>query len=110
MLKINKIYYHKIRFVLVGVLMFFSCCTTNESGHVFKYSNEQPESAIRSQSMIYFKEKLEKETNGRIKVELFFGGILGNERELMDLVSTGALQSTRGGFFNDANPNFNLLT
>ena len=110
MLKINKIYYHKIRFVLVGVLMFFSCCTTNESGHVFKYSNEQPESAIRSQSMIYFKEKLEKETNGRIKVELFFGGILGNERELMDLVSTGALQSTRGGFFNDANPKFNLLT
>ena len=110
MLKINKIYYHKIRFVLVGVLVFFICCTTNESGHVFKYSNEQPESAIRSQSMIYFKEKLEKETNGRIKVELFFGGILGNERELMDLVSTGALQSTRGGFFNDANPKFNLLT
>jgi C4-dicarboxylate-binding protein DctP len=60
--------------------------------------------------MIYFKEKLEKETNGRIRVELFFGGILGNERELMDLVSTGALQSTRGGFFNDANPKFNLLT
>ncbi len=110
MLKINKIYYHKIRPVLVSVLVFFICCTTNESGHVFKYSNEQPESAIRSQSMIYFKEKLEKETNGRIKVELFFGGILGNERELMDLVSTGALQSTRGGFFNDANPKFNLLT
>ena len=110
MLKINKIYYHKIRPVLVSVLVLFICCTTNESGHVFKYSNEQPESAIRSQSMIYFKEKLEKETNGRIKVELFFGGILGNERELMDLVSTGALQSTRGGFFNDANPKFNLLT
>ena len=28
----------------------------------------------------------------------------------MDLVSTGALQSTRGGFFNDANPKYNLLT
>ena len=77
---------------------------------MFKYSYEQPESAIRSQSMIYFKEKLEKETNGKIRVELFFGGILGNERELMDLVSTGALQSTRGGFFHDANPKFNLLT
>ena len=28
----------------------------------------------------------------------------------MDLVSTGALQGTRGGFFNDVNPKFNLLT
>jgi TRAP-type C4-dicarboxylate transport system substrate-binding protein len=28
----------------------------------------------------------------------------------MDLVSTGALQGTRGGFFNDVNPKYNLLT
>ena len=107
---INKSHYDKIRFVLTVVLLFFISCSDKNSGYVFKYSNEQPESAIRSQSMLYFKEKLEKETNGKIKVELFFGGVLGNERELMDLVSTGALQSTRGGFFNDANPKFNLLT
>ena len=111
MLKKIKMCYHAIRSAFVYcVLIFFSSCTTNESGYVFKYSNEQPESAIRSQSMLFFKEKLEKESNGKIKVELFFGGILGNERELMDLVSTGALQGTRGGFFNDANPKFNLLT
>jgi len=35
---------------------------------------------------------------------------LGNERELMDLVATGVLQGTRGGFFADANPKFNLIT
>lgn len=107
---INKSQYNKIQFLLTAVLLFFISCSDKESGYVFKYSNEQPESAIRSQSMLYFKERLEKETNGKIKVELFFGGILGNERELMDLVSTGALQSTRGGFFNDANPKYNLLT
>jgi len=107
---INKSHYDKIQFLLTAVLLFFISCSDKKSGYVFKYSNEQPESAIRSQSMLYFKERLEKETNGKIKVELFFGGILGNERELMDLVSTGALQSTRGGFFNDANPKYNLLT
>ena len=107
---INKSHYNKIQFLLTAVLLFFISCGEKNSGYVFKYSNEQPESAIRSQSMLYFKERLEKETNGKIKVELFFGGILGNERELMDLVSTGALQSTRGGFFNDANPKYNLLT
>ena len=60
--------------------------------------------------MLFFKERLEKESDGKIKVDLFFSGVLGNERELMDLVSTGALQGTRGGFFNDVNPKFNLLT
>ena len=28
----------------------------------------------------------------------------------MDLVATGVLQGTRGGFFADANPKFNLIT
>ena len=92
------------------VLQFFNSCTTGDKGYVFKYSNEQPETAIRSQSMLFFKERLEKESDGKIKVDLFFSGVLGNERELMDLVSTGALQGTRGGFFNDVNPKFNLLT
>tara|TARA_B100000927_G_scaffold95856_1_gene77357 strand:- start:883 stop:1917 length:1035 start_codon:yes stop_codon:yes gene_type:complete len=92
------------------LLLFTSSCEKNRENYVFKYSNEQPEAAIRSQSMIFFKEKLEEKTSGKIKVDLFFGGILGNERELMDLVSTGALQGTRGGFFNDVNPKYNLLT
>ena len=48
--------------------------------------------------------------NGRIKVELFFGGALGTERELMDFAALGAIQGTRGGLFADANPKFNLLT
>ena len=75
----------------------------------FRYSNEQPKSALRSQSMLFFEEELEKRTNGRIQVELYFGGVLGHERELMDFVATGALQGTRGGFFTDANSKYGLL-
>lgn len=107
----NNIYLQTARSALFClVLQFFNSCTTGDKGYVFKYSNEQPETAIRSQSMLFFKERLEKESDGKIKVDLFFSGVLGNERELMDLVSTGALQGTRGGFFNDVNPKFNLLT
>ena len=60
--------------------------------------------------MMFFETQLEKRSNGRIKVELFCGGVLGTERETMDLVATGALQGTRGGFFADANPKFNIFT
>ena len=59
--------------------------------------------------MTFFKEELEKRTNKRIKVDLFFGGVLGTERELMDFLSMGVIQGTRGGFFADANPVFNIF-
>ena len=97
----------------INILLFFlfiASCSTKEEGYIFKYANEQPESAIRSQSMLFFKKQLETKTKDKIKVELFFSGVLGNERELMGLVATGVLQGTRGGFFADANPKFNLIT
>ena len=88
------------------VLLAVSCGKQESAEFVFRYSNEQPKDALRSQSMVFFKEQLEERTNGRVKVDLFFGGVLGNERELMDFVLTGVLQGTRGGFFADANPKF----
>lgn len=97
--------------VCVAAILLMSCSDVQvEEGFTFKYANEQPVGAIRSQSMQFFKKQLEERSGGRIQVELFFGGVLGNERELMDMVATGALQGTRGGFFTDASPKFNLFT
>ena len=79
------------------LFLFIASCSKKEEGYIFKYANEQPESAIRSQSMLFFKKQLETKSKDKIKVELFFSGVLGNERELMDLVATGVLQGTRGG-------------
>jgi len=76
---------------------------------VFKYGNAQNESDPRSVSMKFFKEQLEKRTDGRIEVQNYFGGILGTEREMADAVATGALQGTRGGMFEDASIKFNIL-
>lgn len=86
----------------------FSATTAVAADFTFKYGNAQPESAIRSQSMIWFETELEKRSNGRIEVENFFGGALGNEREMMDQVTAGLLQGTRGGFFADASGAFNI--
>jgi C4-dicarboxylate-binding protein DctP len=56
--------------------------------------------------MVFFKDELDKRTDGRIRVENYFSATLGSEREMMDMVATGALQGTRGGLFADANPKF----
>ncbi len=59
--------------------------------------------------MDYFESALEVRTGGRIQVENYFGGTLGRERELMDLVTLNVLQGTRGGFFFDVNPKYNIF-
>jgi C4-dicarboxylate-binding protein DctP len=77
---------------------------------VFKYSNSQSDNAPRSKSMVFFKDKLEKASNGRIQVELFFNGVLGTEAEVFEMVQLGTVQGCRGGLFERANKKFLLYT
>jgi len=76
---------------------------------LFRYANAQNASDPRSVSMVFFKQELEKKSGGRIRVENYFGGILGTEREMADAVAIGALQGTRGGMFEDASVKFNIV-
>jgi C4-dicarboxylate-binding protein DctP len=78
--------------------------------YLFKFAHAQPPTHPRHNSMIFFKEKLESASNGRIKVELYAGGVLGKEPELMDMVKVGTLQGTRGALFERANKKFLLYT
>jgi C4-dicarboxylate-binding protein DctP len=99
--------------IFIGILLVFSftgCKKSSDSTYVFKYSNSQSESHPRSKSMLFFKEQLEKASNGRIKVELFFDGVLGKEAEVLDMVKTGEIQGCRGGLFERANKMFLLYT
>lgn len=95
--------------ILALFAMCISACSQQDDGYVFRYGHSQPVQAQRSLSMLFFKAELEKRTGGRISVENYFSGTLGNEREMMDMVATGVLQGTRGGLFVDANPKFVLF-
>lgn len=59
--------------------------------------------------MAYFEQILEDRTAGRIEVDNHFGGTLGRERELMDMVALNVLQGTRGGLFFDVTPKYMLF-
>jgi C4-dicarboxylate-binding protein DctP len=93
--------------VVSWLLLVITAC--GDDSHVFKYGNAQNKSDPRSVSMEFFKTELEERTAGRIRVENYFGGILGTEREMADAVATGALQGTRGGMFEDASIRFNIV-
>ena len=100
----------KANFAAGLIALLLIGCSADKNGFVFQYSNSQPEQAPRSQSMIFFEKELEARSGGRIQVENYFGAVLGNEREMMDMVAMGTLQGTRGGLFIDANPKYALFT
>jgi tripartite ATP-independent transporter DctP family solute receptor len=78
--------------------------------YLFKFAHAQPDTHPRHKSMIAFKEQVESASKGQIKVELYGGGVLGKEPELMDMVKVGTLQGTRGALFERANKKYLLYT
>jgi C4-dicarboxylate-binding protein DctP len=78
--------------------------------YVFKYANTQSETHPRSQSMVFFKNMLEKASGGQITVELYFSGVLGKEAEVLDMVKLGTVQGCRGGLFERANKKYLMYT
>jgi C4-dicarboxylate-binding protein DctP len=76
----------------------------------FKFAHAQPDTHPRHKSMILFKDQLESASKGQIKVELYAGGVLGKEPDLMDMVKVGTIQGTRGALFERANKKFLLYT
>ena len=79
---------------------------TSNQVFVYKFGHSMTEESARHKSMVYFKEELEKRTDGRIKVELYANSLLGNESEMMDMVKINAIQGTRGSQFEKANPQY----
>ena len=93
---------------LLAAILLTACGKTPDS-HLFRYGHSQSPASTRSTSMEYFAAKLQTRSDGRITVENYFSGVLGSEREMMDMVATGVLQGTRGGLFADANPKYAIF-
>ena len=96
--------------VSIAVLMAGGAGTVWAKTYVFKYANTQSENHPRSKSMVFFKNTLEKASNGQIKVELYFSGVLGKEAEVLDMVKLGTVQGCRGGLFERANKKYLMYT
>ena len=94
---------------LAAIVAALAACPDRTSAHRFRYAHAQPAHHPRSESMLFFERELEQRTGGRIQVENYFSGVLGDEREMMDMVATGVLQGTRGGLFVDANRKYSLF-
>jgi C4-dicarboxylate-binding protein DctP len=94
----------------VCLLLIAGSSPAADQTFVFKYANTQSENHPRSKSMLFFKNTLEKASQGSIKVELYFSGVLGKEAEVLEMVKLGTVQGCRGGLFERANKKYLLYT
>ncbi|PKL02673.1 MAG: TRAP transporter substrate-binding protein DctP, partial [Synergistetes bacterium HGW-Synergistetes-2] len=59
---------------------------------------------FRQRSLLKFKEIVEKETEGRVAVEIYPSGQLGTEMETLEAVKLGSVEGFRSGGFEEAEP------
>lgn len=67
---------------------------------VMKIGHAQPVTHPRHESLLKFKELVGRRTGGRIQVEIYPAGQLGDEAAMQDATRLGILQGTRGGLFD----------
>lgn len=69
--------------------------TKNAPEIVFKYGEPNPEEHPMSQGALKFKELLEERSGGRIRVDLYFNGTLGDEKTSMQALQIGTMDFFR---------------
>ena len=99
----------KITLLVLGVLLVAGLCTFG-ADYTMTIGHEQPETHPRHLALLLFEQIVEQASNGMIDVEVFPGGQLGTEAELMESVQLGVIQATEGGKFEVATPTYLLYT
>jgi tripartite ATP-independent transporter DctP family solute receptor len=101
--------------LLVCLALFVGCAkkaetaTTTETVHKIKIGHEFTTDSPRHRALEIFKTYVEKESNGRLSVEIFPAGILGNEAEMIESVKMGNIEMYVGGPFDPQTEKLNLI-
>lgn len=70
---------------------------TSEDPLVIKISHPDSESNVHQSSFEAFRDYVEEETDGRVKVEIYPNGVLGGDQELMLMIATNEVQMAEFG-------------
>ena len=88
-IKISKIFAISVLFML-----FYSCVKQNDVT-VIKLAHSLDVTHPVHKGMVYMAEKLSEKSAGKMQVDIYPGGQLGNERELIELLQIGSLAMTK---------------
>lgn len=82
-------------FILVLAAIALVGCRQQEGANVLKAAHALPTDHPVHEAIMYFAKRTEELSAGQLKVEVYPGGQLGSERELMELLQIGSLAITK---------------
>jgi len=93
----------------LGLVLLLGMCAI-AADYTMTIGHSQPETSARHKALLFFEEIVEQASEGAIDVEVFPGGQLGTEAEVMESVQLGVVQATEGGKFEVATKTYLLYT
>lgn len=76
--------------------------------YTMKFGHSMPTDSTRHQALLEFQAYVHDKTAGRIKVEIYPAGQLGNESEMIESLKLGNIEGYLGGVFDALTPKLNL--
>lgn len=84
-----------LRVLLGGIFIFFACLSGSAAGEpelVIRFSTQAPPNGQQFQSMLHFKERVEAESQGRLRVDIYDSGKLFEDGQVAAAVSAGKVE------------------
>lgn len=72
--------------------------SATETMVTLKFAEQLPEGHIMANTLTYFAEEVEKLSNGSMKTELYYGGVLGDDQAMLEAVKLGTIDVIRVEF------------
>lgn len=90
---------------------FFLSSRKEAPEYVFSYADNQPEDYPTVQGARKFAELVQEKTSGRIKINVFAGGEMGSENEVVEQLQYGGIDFARASvmILAEIKPKFNVL-
>lgn len=89
----------KVLLCLLCIILLVSCGKKNEEAEkpllVLRYGDNQPDYYPTTRAARYFSQKVEEKSEGKIKIEVYGDGRLGNENDVFRMVEYGGVDFMR---------------
>jgi TRAP-type transport system periplasmic protein len=95
-------------FTLLAVLLFWEC-RPKQDYILIKVGHSHGKSHSYTQALELFGELLDKESQGRYKVKVYYSSQLGSEKEMQEMLTIGSLEMAITGLLNAYEPLFSVF-
>ena len=85
----------KKQIYVIFLFFIFISCSNRKSATVIKLAHSLDVSHPVHRAMVFMSEKVKEKSGGQMIVDIYPGGQLGNERELIELLQIGSLAMTK---------------